>query len=268
MKWLLPVGLAAFVLTGCIDQKAWIQKFAPKEDDQFARQFVDYVRHGRYDESKAMLDSAVAAKAGPNGLNQLHGILDHGDPVAVELIGTNTTFFQPWNGKPATRQSELTYQLHFKDAWVVAAFAVENSGSERHIKGVNFQPIPTSLEYINRFTVENKTPIHLVFLVACVAVPLFILVTLVVCLFSRVRLRWLWGIFILIGFTQFQLNWSTGQTGFQPISFLLLGASLFRAGVYAPIVFSFGIPVGAILFLALRRWLLREDEPVDTAGSA
>ena len=267
MKRFFPMALAVFVLLGCTDQKAWIQKFAPKEDDQFTRQFIDYVRDGRYDEAKAMLDSAVTAKAGPNGLNQLHDTLQ-GNPVAMELLGANTTFFQPLNGKPATRQSDLTYQLHFRDAWVVMAFVVESNGSDRHIKGINFQPIPASLEYINRFTIENKTPIHLVFLVACIAIPLFIIVTVVICLFSRVRLRWLWAIFILIGFTQFQLNWSTGQAGFQPISFVLLGASFFRAGVYAPIVFGFGIPVGAILFLALRRWLLRKDESSDPAAPA
>jgi len=144
---------------------------------------------------------------------------------------------------------------------VLAAFVVESSGADRQISGANLQPLPTSLEYLNRFTVENKTPIHLLFLVARIGVSLLIIVTLVVCLFSRVRFRWLWVIFILFGFTQFQLNWTTGQTGFQPISFLVLGASFFRAGLYAPIVFSFGIPLGAILFLLLRRWLLRKDEP-------
>lgn len=269
MKSLLPVLIAAFVLVGCIDQKAWIQKFAPKDDDQFARQFLDSVRHAQYVEATRMLAVAVAAQAGASGLNQLHAILDHGDPISVELIGANVTFLKPWNGAPSKRQSNLTYQLHFRDAWVMAAFVIESAGSDRHISGVNIQPLPTSLEYINRFTVENKTPIHLLFLIGCVGVPLFIVVTLVVCLFSRVRRRWLWMIFILFAFTQFQLNWTNGQTGFQPLSFVVLGASFFRAGLYAPIVFSVGIPVGAILFLMLRRWLTSKDEPPDVpSGTA
>jgi hypothetical protein len=263
VKSLLPVVIAAFVVAGCVDQKAWIRKFAPKDDDQFARQFLDLVRHAQYVEATKMVDAAVARQAGANGLNQLHQVLDHGDPVAVELIGANTGFFKPWSGAASKRQSSLTYQLQFRDSWVVAAFVIESSGSDRHISGVNLQPLPTSLEFLNRFTVEDKTPIHLLFLVACIGVPLLIVVTLMICLFSRVRRRWLWVIFILFGFTQFQLNWTTGQTGFQPISFLILGASFFRAGLYAPIVFSFGIPVGAILFLLLRGWLLIKDEPPD-----
>jgi len=267
MKSFLPILLVALALTGCIDQKAWIQKFAPKDDDQFARQFLDSVRHAQYVEATRMLDVAVAAQAGAGGLNQLHAILDHGDPVGVELIGANTGFFKSWSGAPAKRQSSLTYQLQFRNAWVIAAIVVGSSGSDRHISSVNLQPLPTSLEFVNRFSVENKTPIHLLFLVACIGVPLLIVVTLVVCLFSHVRRRWLWVIFILFGFTQFQLNWTTGQTAFRPIAISLLGASFFRAGLYAPIVFSFGIPLGAILFLLLRRWLLIKDEPLDLPGN-
>jgi len=265
MKWFLSILLTALALSGCVDQKAWIQKFAPKDDDQFARQFLDSVRHAQYDEATRMLDAAVAAQAGANGLNQLHTILDHGDPSGIELIGVNTGFFKPWGSAPAKRQSSLTYQLQFRDAWVLAAFVVESSASDRHISDVNLQPLPNSLEVINQFTLQNKSPLQYAFLAACIAVPIFIVIALVVCLFSRVCRRWLWVIFILFGLTQFQLNWTTGQTGFRPISFLLLGASFFRAGLYAPIVFSFGIPLGAILFLVLRRWLLRKDEPPSPA---
>lgn len=262
--------IAALLITSCVDQKTWIQKFAPKEDDQFARQFLELVRHAQYDEATKMLDAAVAAEAGANGLSQIHAILDHGNPIAIELIGVYTGFLKPATSAPAKHQSSLTYQLQFSDAWVVAAFVVEGSGSDRHISGVNWQSLPNSLEVINRFTLQNKSLIHYAFLAACIAVPVFILVALIVCLFSRVRLRWLWVIFILFGITQFQLNWTTGQMGFQPISFLVLGASFFRSGLYGPIVFSFGIPVGAILFLALRRWLLRKDEPpsLPTVASA
>jgi len=39
MKSFLPIAIAAFVLTGCLDQKAWIQKFAPKDDDQLLDNF-------------------------------------------------------------------------------------------------------------------------------------------------------------------------------------------------------------------------------------
>jgi hypothetical protein len=208
-----------------------------------------------------MLDRAVAAQAGATGLSQLHGVVDHGDPIAVDLVGANVGFFKPWDGSASKRQSNLTYQLQFQNAWAVAAFVVETGPTGRHISGANFQPVGDSLQALNRFTFKNKSAAHYLFFFACILIPFFIIATIVVCFRSRVRRRWLWVIFILLGIMQFQLNWTTGQTALQPISVLLLGASFSRASSYAPIVFSFGIPVGAIIFLALRPWLRGKDEP-------
>jgi hypothetical protein len=261
MKSFLPIVITAFVLAGCVDQKAWIQKFLPKDDDAFARRFIESVRNKRYDEAKTMLAREIHGGADVE-LQKMQGVVDHGAPQSLETIGCVTHYFSPVAGQP-TKQVELTYQIHFSDAWALAEIIIRSSNQGRYVAGAHFNALPTSLEFLNRFSLENKTPIHLLFLVACIGVPLLIIATLVVCLFSRVRRRWLWVIFILFGFTQFQLNWTTGQTGFQPISFLVLGASFFRAGLYAPIVFSFGIPVGAILFLLLRRWLVIKDEPPD-----
>ena len=259
MKSVLPMVIAAFVLSGCIDQKTWIQKFASKDDDALARRFIESVRNKRYAEAKTMLAPEIRGTA-DGELQKMQAVVDQGTPQSVELIGCFTNYSGPVAGQ-ANKQVELTYQIHFTDAWTLADIVIRSSNQGRYLAGGHFNALPTSLEYLNRFTVEDKTPIHLLFLVVCIGVPLLIIVTLVVCLFSRVRRRWLWAIFILFGFTQFQLNWTTGQTGFQPISFLVPGASFFRAGLYAPIVFSFGIPLGAILFLLLRRWLLRKEEP-------
>ena len=111
MKSILPIAFAALVLTGCFDQKAWIERFAPKDDDQFARQFLDSVRQARYDDAKRMLGPGVLAQAGPDGLSQLHGILDQGEPIAVELIAVNTSFFKPWSGAPAKHESNLSLPI-------------------------------------------------------------------------------------------------------------------------------------------------------------
>lgn len=82
---------------GCFNKKALIQKFAPKDDDKFARHFVDLISQSRYEEADPMLDSTVAAQVGANGLSQLHKVLDHGQPVSVELVGANVVFLRPWD---------------------------------------------------------------------------------------------------------------------------------------------------------------------------
>jgi hypothetical protein len=84
------------------------------------------------------------------------------------------------------------------------------------------------------------------------------------CIRSRIRRKWLWIIFILLGFVQFRFDWSTGHFDVQPISFALFGAGAFRPSAYAPWVLNFAIPVGAIIFFATRRRLLLDDATKET----
>jgi hypothetical protein len=262
MKAFLLIALAAFALVGCVDQKDWLQKSVPKDDDAFARRFLDSLRQARYEEVDSMLEPNVAEQAGASGIAQLHQVLDHGEPLSFETIGWNALYLRPFDqSKPPTRNITLDYQLHFREAWIVAEVVLTSSDGGNRVREVHLQPIPDSLEVLNRFTLHGKGSLHFVVLAMCVLVPLFVVATMIVCLFSRVRLRWLWALFIIVAFGQFVFNWSTGEWAFQPFTISLLGFGYWRSGLYAPWILKFSIPVGAILFLVLRRWLLRKDEP-------
>jgi hypothetical protein len=101
---------------------------------------------------------------------------------------------------------------------------------------------------------------RLIVLAGCILVPLFILLMMIVCIASRVRRRWLWIIFILLGcFVQFEVNWSSGQWSVKPLNLVLLGAGFYRFGVYGPWILHFALPVGAIVFLICLPSLLRKD---------
>src|SRR6185369_8792069 len=111
----------------------------------------------------------------------------------------------------------------------------QTSDDGRFIVVANFNPLPDSLEVINQFGFRGMTWSKQIFLGACVLVPLFVLITLIVCVVSRVRRRWLWIIFILLGcFVQFELNWSNGEWTAKPLAFSLLGAGFSRMGLYGP----------------------------------
>src|SRR5437870_3765046 len=189
------IFITVCLFLGCVHEKQLVQRFAPQEDDDFARRFVDLIRKSQYDGADHMIDPSLVAKNGAVPLTQFHRILDQGEPVSFEIIGANVGFFRPWDGSESKRQSNLTYQIQFPDAWVVAAFVIESSSGRKYIAGANLQPVSDSLQVLNRFTFKNKSALHYLFLVACVFVPLFILSTIVICIFSRIRLRWLWIIF-------------------------------------------------------------------------
>jgi hypothetical protein len=255
-RTLFAVVLTA-LLAGCLDQKAWIQKFAPKDDDELARRFINSIRTANYVAASAMLDHRI--KAGPEQLNKLHAILDHGEPLNIELIAAHSQFFSA--GTASKQSVQLTYQVQFRDAWTVAAVEIQQDAVGRRVVNARFDPMPDSLQALNRVTFQDKSIVHYVVFAFAIAIPLFIITTVVVCVRSRVRRRWLWIIFILLGFGQLQLNWTTGEWALRPLSFLLLGAAAFRAGFCGPWTISIAVPVGAIVFLIWRRRLRRKDEP-------
>lgn len=261
---LLLLALLALLLVGC-DQKALLNKIVPKDDDAFARHFLDLVRTGDYAAADAMLDASMQGAPSTSGLHDLNGVLAHGEPLSVEIIGCY--FFAKTSTEGSGHDTTLSYQIHFADSWVAGNVIVAHPSGKRLITTARFQPIADSLETLNRFTLSGKSVIHYLVFAGCVLVPTFILVVLIICIRSRIRRKWLWIIFILLGFGQFQLNWTTGHFNFQPISFVIPGASFFRPGMYSPWVLGVAIPVGAIVFLIFRRKLLRPALPERTESA-
>ena len=270
MRRLAALALLALLAVGCVDEKALIQRFAPKDHDQLARQFLDRLRQADHAAAHAMLEPTVAASTATADIERLAGLMNYGEPLTVELIGANVGFFKP-AGAEGTQQSNLTYEIQFQQAWLVAAFLITSTKEGPRIQSGNLQPVPDSLRVLNRFTLRNKSLVHYLFLAALAGVLVLVLVALVLCARSKVRRRWLWIIFILIGLGKFSLNWSTGQWEIAPASILLLGAAYMRASSYAPVIVSFGLPVGAIIFLMLRPRLQRRASPElpgDTAAES
>jgi hypothetical protein len=252
----LVLALIALLLAGC-DQKALLQKFVPKDDDAFARRFLDAVRTGDYGAADQMLDASLRSEKSASGLHELNGVLAHGEPLSVEVIGCNV--FTNASTQGTTRTTNLSYQIHFSGSWAAGNVVIAHPAGAMSVLGSRFQPIPDSLEVLSRFTFAGKSLVHYLVFAACIAVPAFILVALIVCIRSRIRRKWLWIIFILLGFVQFRLDWASGHIAIQPLSFLLFGASAFRPSSYAPWILGFAIPVGAITFLVVRRRLLLDD---------
>jgi hypothetical protein len=250
---LFYVGL---LLAGC-NYNTLLQKIVPKGDDAFARRFLNAVRTGDYTAAEQMLVPSLRNAKSESGLRAINRVLARGEPVSVEVIGCN--LFTNASSQGTTRTTNLSYQIRFPDAWAAGNVAVGHQGDATAIVDTHFQSIPNSLEILNRFTFAGKSAVHYLVLAVCIAVPLLILATLIICIRSRIRRKWLWIIFILLGFMQFQFDWASGHFSVQPISFLLFGASAFRSSPYAPWVLGFAVPIGAIIFLLFRRRLLLDD---------
>jgi len=239
-------------LVGC-DQKALFDKFVPKDEANFAKAYLALFAAHDFDAIEAKSDPQLKAAALRDSLKQIADLFPPGNPKDIRVVGVNTF------STSTSSQFNLTFQYEYPDKWLLANVVFEKKGEDVIVKGVHVQPLRDSLENINRFTFEGKGAIHYAMLLMALLIPLFILVSLVLCVRTPIpKRKWLWVLFVLCGFFQISLNWTTGTFNMNPFSVHLLGAGFFKPGPFGPVTIWISLPLGAIIFLRQRKkWLLQ-----------
>lgn len=244
-------------------KESWAYRFVPKDKVDLAKRYVAALQDGKIGIVEDDLDPSYFDTSIETTLNKIVALFPKEKPRSVSLIGANVTT----NAGGQTLYA-ITLEYAFSHDWIVANVVLETkAGSNKvWIAGMHVTLLPQSVEELNAFRLKGKSPLHYIALALAILMPLFTLGTAFVAGFSYIpRLKWLWIIFILFGFGQFNLNWTTGQTGFVPLAFEFLGAMYAQPGFAGPVIISFGIPVGAILFW-MRRGRWRREKAEDAAA--
>lgn len=253
-----------FSVTAC-DQKALLKKFTPDAEDLLARRFIDEVRLGHTDEAGALLDVSLRNSEGFREMGKLVTLFAAGEVKSIEVVGAFQSFMASTSG--SARTVSLTYELHLSNGWFAGTVVILEKGGSRKITSATFSQNPSSLAELNAFTAAVFGLRHLLFLVGCAGAPLLSVWALVRCIRSRVRRKWLWIIFIILGVVTFRLNWTTGQMSVQFLSVQLFGFGVLRMGVVGPWILSFALPLGAVVFLNRRKALTMKTPPELAAAS-
>jgi len=250
--WVAGLMLAGW-LSGCFDQKSLL-KIIPEEEDRQARRFLELVRDDRMSAAREMLRVSQNETEVTQGLATLHTLFIQSKWVELETIGYN----KAWNaatGAPSTTTVRLDYQIQMEKHWAAGTVIMQEHSGVWKITSARFNPLSASLETIHAFSFSGKNPAYYALLLLGCLVPAFSIVTLIVCIKSPVRRKWLWILFILLPVGKLSLNWSTGEWSAQVLAFQLLGVSMFKTGLYAPWILGVSFPLGAAWFLLRRKSL-------------
>jgi hypothetical protein len=170
------------------------------------------------------------------------------EPVSTKVVGFRSSLGN--DGR-----TEITLEYEFPQKWLLAEVVTQKSGGVTTIVGFHITPIADSLENLNRFTLAGKSTSQYAILSRAVLAPLFSLFVFVVCIKTTMgKKKWLWLIFILIGIGKLVVNWTTGQVFFTPLAIQLPAAGA-NAQLYGPWLVYVSMPLGAIIFLTMRRSL-------------
>lgn len=255
-RLLLTALLAALTLVGC-DQQAIFDKLIPENEAEYSKNYLALFPVHDFDAIEAKTDPKLKDSTLRAKLVQIADMFPPDKPKDIRVVGANT-FTNSTSSK-----FNLTFQYEYPTKWLLANVVLEKTGDMLVVTGVNVQPLKDSLENINRFTFDGKSIGHYMVFLAAIVVPIFILVSLVFCIRTPIpKHKWLWILFVLCGFIQFSLDWTTGAFNINPLSFQLLGAGFIKPSPFGAVVISVSLPIGALIFF-LRRKQWQSQSPAE-----
>jgi len=241
-------GLFLVVLSGC-DQATLMKKMTPQEDETITRRYADDLRQYRFDQIEQDMDPELKNRNLRGALASMAAMFPAHEPVSTKVVGFRRFF----GNVPRTA---ITLEYEFPQKWLLAEVVTQKSGGVTTIVGFHVTPIADSLENLNRFTLVGKGATQYAILSLAVLAPLFSLCVFVLCIKTRIgKKKWLWLIFIVLGIGKLVVNWTTGQVFFRLLAIQLPAAGA-NAQLYGPWLVYVSIPLGAILFLIMRKTLV------------
>lgn len=215
---------------------------APTEVDIFGKNYIDLLH-------KADFKTAIQFHA-PSITDIDASKMDEGtkniqeEPFSAELIQSNKEF-------GSKNKYDLFYDVNANNKYFLVSLIVDNTDGKNQIAAFHLERLDKSAKELSTFTLTDKTPVHYLILVLAVIIPIFILITLIICIRTPIKKhKWLWIIFILLGIFRIKLNWTTGALTFSPFYAILFGASALKDTIpIEPWIISIALPLGAIIFL-------------------
>lgn len=254
--------LALIVFMAGCDQQALIDKLTPADEAAIAKDVISKLAAKDFAPIEARLAPEIVNSSTHAALEEAAKVMPPGAPKSITTIGAQTIV-----GGGVTRYN-LTFEYEYPAAWIVANVVLQRRDGQLTVYGLHVNFLPQSLKQTNRFTFAGKGWLHYLVLTLAVVIPLFIIYALVVCVRTPIATRkWLWLIFIALGFVQVSFNWTDGSYLVTPISFAILGSGFFSAGPYAPTIINIAFPLGAIVFLVRRKTLSSGDKRAPAPGA-
>ena len=219
----------------------------PEPEIAFAKEHLNRLKLRDFDHVKALIDPSIQHEVTDELLDKMSRTLYPGEPLAVEVVGSQIQVRDgQWSGN-------FTFDYQYAEGWLLASTALKKVDDGYRVIGFSVRRTTASQRELNAFRWAGLSPLHYAALVCEVFFLLFMLVSFVTCLRTKmIRRKWLWAIATLIGWGSFQFNWASGVLAYQWLSFQIIGMGATKAGPAAPWILATTLPVGAMLF-----WLRR-----------
>jgi hypothetical protein len=256
LKKLITYIFALLLISSCSSIDEISEENVPNEANNYAKLFIEKLNNGEIDYCLSQINEQYQNEELKNFLLDFFESLTDKNPKDYSILAYRYSTLYSDN---SITTYEFRYEYEYADVFAYFTFQLEEKEDLFQVFGFSIDTSKDSLRNLNQFHFKDKSIIHYIFLLLTIAVPIFILVSVVFAIISPIERKWAWILFILLGFITFTLNWTDGQIGFKLISLKLFGAGFTKFGIIEPWILSFAIPIGAIVFWVKRKSTINQS---------
>lgn len=219
---------------------------------ELSNEFITNVINDDYDDAYAMVEATVIDAEFREYWNQMQYVVDGAENYEIEQIGWNV------NTTNGVTTSTTAHQVYFDNGKTILFRVTTQEGIEG-IAGIYFSDATEFLNDTETFVPTTR----IVLIVYSVLAIAFCIWMLVDCIRRKIKRKPLWIILILVGISFTVTVGETSAFKFM-IGLMLQGSSVVADPSILSVVIKLVVPVGAIVYLCLRKKLTAVPESVDS----
>jgi hypothetical protein len=249
MPFLLCSLIPLLVLINCKTKD--ISVLIKDDEKNFAERILALFNNGQTDSLYALLDNQLKTSQTYETIGKLKCLLPNTPLQSRQFLKFSRFVSKSYS------QTALRIQDNYSSNSALYEISFKKAGDTLTIQNFRLNLVSPENRISLKVLLKTLTPVRFAFGFLMMTIPLFIIATLILLLFSKgIKKKWLWFIFMFLGFVQFKLNWFAGSMNTNLLSFQFLGAGFFSEGDYGPLWISFSLPLGSIIFLIKRKSLI------------
>ncbi len=239
-KTVLMMALLSIVttLTACMQPDV--------DADSAAQSFLQLLNANRLDEAYEQMSRDYQTDETKEALPEIAAVINHSPIHAIQFI--RYSYVSGTMANPDDKSATFLYQIELEQGWAVAQMHLQFEGGTWKVVGATINQVAGDGAN-HSFSFARMTVPHYLMLLAMVAVVAFIAYSLYLCIRTKdLKRKWLWLFVILVGVGQIQFNWTTTDMQINIARLQFLGIGYSRPSEIFPWIFSFTLPMGALLF--------------------
>jgi hypothetical protein len=238
-----------------------LRKHTPQDDEALALRSVDLLSQDRYDEIEKTLDPSIRNGDAHEHLVEMSDMFPS-KPISVRTVEANVVRSRD------SRTTSITVAYEFAQNWLLAQVVIRTKDGLKTITGFSVTPTAEPIEAMNEFTLHDKGFSQYAGLFLALWVSALTLYAFVLCVRMKIgAMKWVWLAVIIVGVCRLTVNWTTGEWFFTPFALITFPVNL-SCTAYGPWMLQIFSPLGAIIFLRLRKGLVPDTWPLSIVPGA